>query len=147
MISLTKWLENKNKLFFFSQTHLDIFIILVQKSVFFLQCFIIHEDNVLEYPDKNYAAKGEGVRRIGEYYQFQKSELVRRCRELDKAEGGREVARFFCGICDRAFSRNQNLIRHVEDVHTVRDQETRDSFLVKIWTGPVHFRVTFAKNC
>ena len=27
-------------------------------TVFFLQTFIIHEDNVLEYTDKNYMVKG-----------------------------------------------------------------------------------------
>ena len=46
--------------FFFSQTHLDIFIILVKHSVFSLQNFIIYEDRILEYTDKNCAAKGGG---------------------------------------------------------------------------------------
>ena len=30
----------------------------------FLHNFIIHEDNVLEYTDKFYAAKGKGVRHL-----------------------------------------------------------------------------------
>ena len=44
-----------------SQTHLDIFIFFVKILFSFLQIFIIYEDNVLEYIDKNYAAKGGGV--------------------------------------------------------------------------------------
>ena len=53
MISLTKWLKI-TKYTGFSQTHLDIFIILVKNSVSFLQNFIIHEDNVRENTNKNY---------------------------------------------------------------------------------------------
>ena len=56
MISLTKWLKI-TKYTGFSQTHLDIFIIWVKYIAFVLQNFIMHEDNVLEYTDKNDAAK------------------------------------------------------------------------------------------
>ena len=45
----------------FSPTHLHLFIGLVNNSVFFLQNFINHELNVLEYTDKNYVGKREGV--------------------------------------------------------------------------------------
>ena len=31
---------------------------------FLLENFIIHEDNILEYIDKNFAAKGGGVRQM-----------------------------------------------------------------------------------
>ena len=51
---------------FFSQTYIDTLIILVKNGVFFLQHFIIHEDNVLEYTDNNYVANGGrgGVRQM-----------------------------------------------------------------------------------
>ena len=39
-------------------------MILVENSVFFLQNCIIYEDNFLEYTDKNYAAKGWGVKQM-----------------------------------------------------------------------------------
>ena len=44
---------------------MNFFIILVKSSVFFLQNYIIHEDNALEYTEKNYAAKVGEVRLTG----------------------------------------------------------------------------------
>ena len=50
---ITDKMAKNYQIYWFSQTHLNIFIILVKNSVFFLQNVIIHEDNVLEYTDKN----------------------------------------------------------------------------------------------
>ena len=61
MIFLTNWLKI-TKYIGFSQTHLYIWIILVKNCVFFLQNVIIPEDNVLEYTEKIYAAKGGGLK-------------------------------------------------------------------------------------
>ena len=59
MISLKKWL-NITKYIGFSQTHFDIFIILVKNSVFFLQNIINNEVNVLKYTDKKIQQNGGG---------------------------------------------------------------------------------------